>query len=135
MLTGLFSYEWKHLRKMSNKYDRIPKLSSAWKHLRVTDNSDRLLLTGHTWIFSYWSERDKEPFGEFGLCHFMVHNRLVIVCIKVKSGKVCASHKNLSGFIVSTAYKLCMEIPVSGGKSFERFCLRGWNIYFLGCFV
>lgn len=96
---------------MSNIYDRIPKLSSAWKHLKVTDNSARLLSMGH--MFSYWSERDKEPFGEFGLCHFMIHNRLVILCIKVKSGKVCASYKNLSDFIVSTAYKLCMETPVS----------------------
>lgn len=112
MLIGLFFYEWKYLRKMFNKYDRILKLSSVWKYLRVIDNFDRLLLMGYIWIFSYWLERDKEFFGEFGFCYFMVYNRFVIVCIKVKSGKVCVSYKNFSGFIVSIVYKFCMEIFV-----------------------
>lgn len=42
----------------------------------------------------------------------MVYNRFVILCIKVKVGKVCVSYKNFSGFIVSIVYKFCMEIFV-----------------------
>lgn len=44
--------------------------------------------------------------------HFIVPNRLVILTVKVRTGKVCAGHKN-PGFVFGstfTANKFCMKI-------------------------